>query len=39
MGKDRKAEERIIRKYILKQQVISKGESVDCGLAVVIRLL
>jgi hypothetical protein len=39
MGRDRNVDERIIRNYILKQHEISKMESVDCGLAVIIRLL
>ena len=38
MGRDRNVDERIIRKYILKRQEVSKTESVDCGLAVAIRL-
>jgi len=38
-GRDRNVDEWITRKCILKEQEISKMESVDCGLAVVIRLL
>jgi hypothetical protein len=38
-GRDRKVDEGIIRKYIIKEDEISKMESVECGLVVVIRLL
>ena len=40
MGRDRKVDERIIRKHIFKKQHgVSNMESIDCGLAVVIKLL
>lgn len=39
MERDRNVDERIIRKYILKQHEMSKMQSADCGLAVVTTLL